>query len=340
MKKIVGILLAGAMAFSAFAADVNAKVQLEGELLNFCDGNISAFSINKPAAQHWNPLFNVAVNGDRAGAEFAVFTGNIEDVSWNKGFQVAVNRFKLWMSPIDGLKLNFGLIGTGLNQESILYSKSESNPEGYGYGVSYAANGFGIDLAFLPGWGTAWFTKVDDSVVNETVLKVEYAADFGKINALLDAKETFKDLKFGVGYSNTFGGINMFANVLGYYKDDFNKLRVELFAKGNASGFGWAVFLAPNINLGDVTTIDLQMIAKADYSFNGLNAYVLVGGDGLNGRQGVKIGLVKDKSLTFTVKPGISGNIGGASWDVGVQFDYVKKSPILITVPIALSMGW
>ena len=343
MKKIVGILLAGAMAFSAFAADVSAKVQLEGELFKFSDGSMAALNIDKPSDQHWNPLLNVAVNGDKAGAEFAIFTGSEEAAGgWNKGKGVHVNRFKLWMSPIDGLKLNFGLFGTGLNQESILYSKSESNPEGYGYAVSYAANGFGLDLAFLPGWGADWFSKAKggDAAVAETVLKVEYAADFGKINVLLDAKETFKDLKFGAGYANTFGGVQMFANVLGYYKDDFNKLRVELFAKGNASGLAWAVFLAPNFNLGDVTTIDLQAIARVDYGFNGINAYCLLGGDGLNGRQGIKIGLVEDKSLTFTVQPGVSGNIGGASWDVGVKFDYVKNSPIIVSLPIVLSMGW
>ena len=72
MKKIIGILLAGAMAFSAFAADVSAKVQLEGELLNITDGAVNALNINKPSDQHWNPIMNFAVNGDQAGAEFAV----------------------------------------------------------------------------------------------------------------------------------------------------------------------------------------------------------------------------------------------------------------------------
>ena len=227
MKKIVGILLAGAMAFSAFAADVSAKVQLEGELFKFSDGSMAALNIDKPSDQHWNPLLNVAVNGDKAGAEFAIFTGSEEAAGgWNKGKGVHVNRFKLWMSPIDGLKLNFGLFGTGLNQESILYSKSESNPEGYGYAVSYAANGFGLDLAFLPGWGAAWFSKAKggDAAVAETVLKVEYAADFGKINVLLDAKDTFETLKFGAGYANTFGGVQMFANVLGYVDNGIREI--------------------------------------------------------------------------------------------------------------------
>ena len=35
MKKIVGILLAGAMAFSAFAADLTGGVRLAGELFNY-----------------------------------------------------------------------------------------------------------------------------------------------------------------------------------------------------------------------------------------------------------------------------------------------------------------
>ena len=343
MKKIIGILLAGAMAFSAFAADVSAKVNLEGELLNITDGAVKALNINKPSDQHWNPIMNLAINGDQAGDEFAVFTGATESAgSWNTGFGVHVNRFKIWFSPLDGLKFNFGLIGFGLNQEQILWSKSESNPEGYGYGVSYSNSGFGVDLAFLPGWDNNWLDmpKGGDVAIAETTLKLEYNADFGKINALLDAKETFKDIKFGVGYANNFAGINMFANVLGYVNNGFNKLRVELYAAQNIDAFGWKLFLAPNINLGDAVAVDLQLIARADYNFGAANVYLLIGGDGLYGRQGCKFGLVNNKDFTMTVAPGVNGNVGGASWDVSLKFDIVKGSPIIISVPVVFSMGW
>ena len=354
MKKIVTTIAALAMAVSMFAADVSAKVQLEGSLFTTTDGNISALDIDKPSAQHWNPIMNFAFNGDKAGAEFAVFTGDMETkiAYWNKGYAVHANRFKLWMSPTDGLKFIFGLNGFNLNQETILWSKTDSGCEDYGYGINYANNGFALDVAFLSKWKKdkddegntdfAWLTKAKGgkAAIAPTALKAEYAADFGKINGILVASDTFKDLKFGAGYSNTFGGVNMFANVLGYYKDSFNKVRVELFAKGNIDGFGWSTFIAPNINLGDKTSVDLQFIARGDYAFGSVNAYLLVGGDGKDGRQGCKFGLVEDKSLDFTIQPGVSGNVGGASWDVGLKFDYQKDKPMLISVPLVLSMGF
>ena len=78
MKKIVGILAAAAIATSVFAADVSAKVQLEGNLFKFnADKSISAFDIGKPSAQTWNPIFDLAVSNDKAGAKFRVATGDL-----------------------------------------------------------------------------------------------------------------------------------------------------------------------------------------------------------------------------------------------------------------------
>ncbi len=350
MKKIIGILLAGALVTSAFAADVSAKVQLEGELLNIKDGAVNALNINKPDAQHWNPLFNASINGDRAGAEFAVFTGPIENVNWNKGFQVAVNRFKLWFSPFANFKFIFGLNAFNLNQETILYSKSDSGIEDYGYSANFAMNGFSLDLGLLPGWGNNWLSAPNggDVSVAATAVKAEYAADFGKINAILVAKDTFKNLKFGAGYSNTFGGVNMFANVLGYVNgNSFDALRVELFAKGNIDAFGWALFPIVNVKFADTTSLELDLVARADYNFNGVTAYLVIGQDDgnnyspINGApsQGTVFGLVNNDKFNMTVAPGVSGNIGGASWDVSLKFN-ISKDKTVISVPVVFSMGW
>ena len=242
MKKIVTTIAALAMAVSMFAADVSAKVQLEGKLLTVNDGAITALDINKPAAQHWNPIMNFGFNGDKAGAEFAVFTGDMETciAGWNSGYAVHANRFKLWMSPVDGLKLIFGLNGFNLNQETITYSKTGSDVEDYGYGINYSNNGFALDFALLPGWGASWLTKGKDAdaVIGKTAAKVEYAADFGKVNAILVAENTFDNLKFGAGYSNTFGGINTFVNALGTTtKDVLDTLRFEFWAAGAVDSF-------------------------------------------------------------------------------------------------------
>ena len=65
MKKIVGILAAAAvLATSVFAADVSAKVKLDGKLLNVDttkekDG-VSAVSIGHNTDESWNPVLNTA----------------------------------------------------------------------------------------------------------------------------------------------------------------------------------------------------------------------------------------------------------------------------------------
>ena len=348
MKKIVTTIAALAMAVSMFAADVSAKVQLEGNLLTVKDGAITALDINKPSAQHWNPIMKFAFSGDKAGAEFAVFTGDIESVSWNKGFQVAANRFKLWMSPADGLKLIFGLNGFNLNQETITYSKTGSGVEDYGYGINYSNNGFALDFALLPGWGASWLTKGKDAdaVIGKTAAKVEYAADFGKVNAILVAENTFDALKFGAGYNNTFGGINMFFNALGQTNaEGLDALRFELWLAGAIDAFAWKLF--PAFNIYDMTkesVMDISLLARADYALDGVNVYLIIGPDAAaqqnyfgNG-QGGYFGLNNDK-FNLTVQPGVSGNVGGASWDVGVKFD-ITKAGTAVSVPLILSLGF
>ena len=72
MKKIVTTIAALAMAVSMFAADVSAKVQLEGNLLTVDKGNITALDINKPRDQHWNPMTNSAPALSPLNAKFII----------------------------------------------------------------------------------------------------------------------------------------------------------------------------------------------------------------------------------------------------------------------------
>ena len=74
MKKIVGILLAGALVVSAFAADVSAKVKVDGSLLNFDGKNFSALKVQHNS-EGWNPDLSLSMNGDRAGASMSFYYG-------------------------------------------------------------------------------------------------------------------------------------------------------------------------------------------------------------------------------------------------------------------------
>ena len=335
MKKIVGILAAAAVATSVFAADVSAKVKLEGNLFKYAGGEVSAFDINKPSDQHWNPIFNLSTSTDRAGAEFAVFTGSLtSNGSWNKAFENGTNRFKIWLSPVDGLKFIFGLNGFNLNQEHINWSKSDSGIEDYGYSLNFAKDGFSLDLGLLPGWATPWMKMPNGGNVSigATALKVAYGADFGTIGAIFVAKDTFKDLKFGAAYANSFGSVNMFANVLGYYKDSFNEVAVELYAEGSADAFAWKVFpvirIFPSKTGADI--IGAKLFARIDYTIDTWGIYLYIEDEDLtNAFKGVK---------PLIVKPGVKGNIGGADWDVAVKFDLDKE--FAISVPVEFTFAW
>ena len=344
MKKIVGIIAAAALlATSVFAADISAKVQLEGNLFSYNGTTeaMSMFKIDKPSDQSWNPIFNTSVSSDRAGAKFCVFTGNSEAVGgWNGGKQVGAKDFQVWMSPADGFKLIFGSNDFNLNQEHITWSKTDSGIGGdFGYSLSYNSNGIGIDLMLNPGWGNDWMAKAKngDPALKPMGFKFTYGADFGTINFLLKAADgadkdgknkNFNDLKFGLGYANNFDGINIFANFLGYMQNDFNKIRVELYAEGNADALAWKVFPTVNYDLkAKKDNLAVGLVARLDYALDGFGAYLYV----------ESANFLADP-FAITIKPGVSGNLSGAGWDVALQLDIAKKTNI--SVPVSFNYGW
>jgi hypothetical protein len=92
------------------------------------------------------------------------------------------------------------------------------------------------------------------------------------------------------------------------------------------------------------SVMDISLLARADYALDGVNVYLIIGPDAAvqqnyfgNG-QGGYFGLNNDK-FNLTVQPGVSGNVGGASWDVGVKFD-ITKAGTAVSVPLILSLGF
>ena len=351
MKKIVGILTAAAIATSVFAADISAKVQLEGNLFKYnTDGSMSALDIAKPGAQSWNPIFNVSVNGDNAGAEFCVATGDFmgKIAYWQKGYDTYASNFKIWMSPIDGLKLTFGHNGFNLNQEHINYSKSDSGlDELFGYSLGFAKDGLSFDVMLVNPIDDSkvdnapssykmtinpWMSMGTDNkvIIRDTAFKFQYGADFGTVNAILVAKDTFKDLKFGAAYANNFSGVNMFLNVLGYMSNSkFNKLRAELYGEGNVDALAWKLFPVIEFSPDAADKVEALIYARVDYALDGFGIYLYVEDEGLTK-------IMNGKPLV--IKPGFKGNIGAASWDVAFKIDVDKKTAF--SVPVVFSYAW
>ena len=340
MKKIVGILSAAAvLAASVFAADVSAKVKLDGKLFGLnADKSIDAISIQHNSDESWNPVIAMSVNGDVAGAETSIYMGSWgPNGGWNKAYGMGIKTFKIWFSPLDGLKVNLGNVGTNLNQETIDWSSTQSGVDSEGYGINFNKDAIGIDLIFAPGWGNNWFSKADgqDANVAETYFKFQYnGGDIGTINAMFDAKDTFKTLKFGAGYKNNFSGITVFENVLGYVENEkFAKVRSETFASGNVDALSWAVWLPVDINLGDEVTVGVGTTAKATYNVGPCNIYLYI-----KTANWLSDNLAKGKDNEIIVKPGVTGNVGAMSYEVAVETKI--NDPFSLSVPVIFTVNF
>jgi len=351
MKKIVGILAAAAVfATSVFAADISAKVELDGKLFNY-DGatkTVSALNVDKPADQHWNAVFSASVSGDNAGASFVVMSGNtisggtqvitgdIADPStlgaqglfgWNNGKILAGKNWQIWMSPVDGLKFTIGANAANLNQEQITWSGTTLKTEADGFGVSYSVAGLSFDLLFTPGLGADWFSKADgiDAVIGETTFKAAYGADFGTIGLLYKANDSFKKNTIAIGYSNNFGPVFAFLNA-GVIIADKTDIRVEAFAKGNAGDFGWAVWLPFDYN-GTTEDASLGSIVELTYALGGTTAYVRFN----------DANLMADY-FASEIRLGAKGSVGGAGWNIWAQIDVAEKTSF--SIPFEFGYGF
>ena len=242
MKKIVGILAAAAvLATSVFAADVSAKVKLDGNLLNV-DGTkekdgLSAVMIKHNTDESWNPVLSMAVSGDNYGASVGFYIGKWDATKmgdWNHGYGVGLKEWKIWFKPIDVLKFNIGRIDASLNTDSIDYDTRVYNYDEWGYQAELAIDAFTLNLGFHMDQGESWLwqeevevkdangTTLTDANGNKITegkthvrglgLKAAYAADFGTIIALADFKDTFETIFVGAGYNNQFGDLRLFVD--------------------------------------------------------------------------------------------------------------------------------
>ena len=242
MKKIVGILAAAAvLATSVFAADVSAKVKLDGNLLNV-DGTkekdgLSAVMIKHNTDESWNPVLSMAVSGDNYGASVGFYIGEWDATKmgvWNHGYGVGLKEWKIWFKPIDVLKFNIGRIDASLNTDSIDYDTRVYNYDEWGYQAELAIDAFTLNLGFHMDQGESWLWQEEVEVkdangtpltdangkkitegkthVRGLGLKAAYAADFGTIIALADFKDTFETIFVGAGYNNQFGDLRLFVD--------------------------------------------------------------------------------------------------------------------------------
>ena len=166
MKKIVGILLAGALVTSAFAADFNAIVKMKGNVLegkvdldnkaNTNTNSFGALKLDKSFVDN-NDLFVTSFTGDKAGAEVKIKLNN---------WALEIASAKVWIQPIDMLKITFGdSEWTNWNETTYTYGRlspwkdqwfAENGGRGFDVLIT-PISGLEFDVGFKAGDDTNWF---------------------------------------------------------------------------------------------------------------------------------------------------------------------------------------
>ena len=300
MKKIVSILAVAAMAASMFAVDVSVTSKLSSTLFKY-DGKAETVSalggLANAQTADYATISSMSVSTDNAGASIK-FWGD------NTAGTLKFGAISVWFKPTDMVKLSFlgnddGLFGDKYNG----YEANKLAAIPAGYGVEIATNGLTVKINAANDWMTK-ANKDADVVIGDTGIKVAYGADFGSVAAIVDFKNTFKDVTFGAGYSGNFGDVGVVLTAA--YDVKAKKALIVPSLGGSVEGIGYAL-CAPVTIVKDANKFGLY--ASASYTVNsiGLKAYF------------------EDANLaadTFACKVGldVTGNVGIASWKVAPSY--------------------
>ena len=301
MKKIVSILAVAAMAASMFAVDVSVTSKLSSTLFSYDGANEKVSALSGLAnAQNANyaTISSMSVSTDNAGASIKFWGTSKADAD-----NLTYGAISVWFKPTDMVKLSFlgnddGLFGDKYNG----YEANKLAAIPAGYGVEIATNGLTVKINAANDWMSK--AKDADVVIGDTGIKVAYGADFGSVAAIVDFKNTFKDVTFGAGYSGNFGDVGVVLTAA--YDVKAKKALIVPSLGGSVEGIGYAL-CAPVTIVKDANKFGLY--ASASYTVNsiGLKAYF------------------EDANLaadTFACKVGldVTGNVGIASWKVAPSY--------------------
>ena len=185
MKKIIGILLAGALVTSAFAVDFNAKVKMSGDILGGTidlngdkvdDNSINALKINNGIVDN-NDFITTTFTGDKAGAEFKTTLKDDGNGTEDKdifGRVLVVDSAKVWIQPIDMLKITFGQQAwEQMTETTYSYGRKSAwgnswfsdGPGDAGFDVILTPmGGLEFNVGFKPGWDASWLSGNKDGI--------------------------------------------------------------------------------------------------------------------------------------------------------------------------------
>lgn len=357
---------------AAIAADVSAGIKIDVNAFEYDAATKEAKALTVNHHNHdWESPISFSVSGEVAGATLHLSEEDFDTSAGNASLG-KFTKWNIWVKPIDMLTINVGHWDTNLNQESITWGGTKSGIGSQGLTLTLApAEGFTFDATFAPGYGKAWFRNADTvarenaaddgfdewddltdaqkdayldaakSVVEELGLKVQYSADFGTVNAIFDAKNTFKELKFGAGYKNTFDPLTIWVNALfatsdkeNEVKDFTNYVRVEAFQEAGLDALTVKAFEAFQFNTKTPDGADTK--AKIDLGAKFYLGYKL--GESTTAYVKIQDDDFLAENFSMSINPGLEFKVGDCGIDAGIEF--TAQENIKVGVPVKFSMNF
>ena len=340
MKKIIGILLAGALVTSAFAVDftarVNTKITAAGGTLG---ENPSVYLLQaNNTDQKDADLLEVHFAGDKAGADFKLFTKAADSA-------VSMRGLGLWFKPIDMLKFNVGYVNYGTFCEHTDWWKAVSGVgvnalsgwsnfatvDGFGAmvtlnpiaglefnaGVTPGADGKFIEIAGESFKSTAWGASVKADLNAFAEIPVVAAVSFRDAG-----KDKEKILAVGASYGQEYSG-NFYGFInarMRFESSKFVAVALDNWFKFTFDALGIQLAVPVTLRLtGDVNDPSwMGARLKVTYNMGAATPYVYAESTALR---------FDDKlvdNFGMCVRPGVTFNVGVCAIDAGVQFDINK----------------
>jgi len=168
---------------------------------------------------------------------------------------------------------------------------------------------------------------VNPNEVKPFYIQAGYGADFGRIAAFFKYNAK-KDMKFGLGYNNTFGSTYMFVNGIFYMGEELNKVRGEIYVAPAIGPAGVKLWIPVDYDLkAEKDALNISAIAVVNLNLGApVTPYLRI--DTSN--------FLKDFGMT--IKPGITGSVGAMGYDVGIACNVGEK--FTFSVPVTCTLGF
>lgn len=356
MKKIIAITaMVAAAAGIASAVEFTSKVKMGANVANDAGEAVEFFKV-KNTNQKDDDTLIFTFNGEKAGAQFKAwynYTGADPD-------NLGVRGANIWFKPIDMLKVTVGNIGLDSYKEQIFWWHGVygAKPGSWGaFGGNYLEgvgakveltpiDGLSIEAAIAPGIDTALLSTADGYGYKGYALKAKYG--FGPGSAAVVFADKGKDADKLIGIGADFSGVEglyAFANVTLRLNNGLVGIALDDYVKYSAGALTVQAHVPFVLyKSGDKMVPGVLATVKASYAMGAFTPYLLVSTEP-DGDKGWTFGDGADKfNFTMTFKPGVTFNVGEASFDVAFRADVdagaaVDAEKFNWSVPVDISIS-